>query len=98
MATQQAQLAWTGSRQHIRIVLKVYIGRELLGDHPLGVVDHKSVTNLVTGVGYAAVPNFAAKENTVSSSTEEALFLDTIQIGLKHLLPIHNARMVRAAT
>lgn len=82
MSAQQAELAWTGSSQHIRIVLKVKVGRELLGDHPMGVVDHKGVTNLVTGIGCASVPNFAAKKNTVSSLAEEALFFGAIPIGL----------------
>ena len=82
MSAQQAELAWTGSSQHIRIVLKVKVGRKFLGDHPMGVVDHKGVAKLVTGIGCASVPNFAAKKNTVSSLAEETLFFDAIPIGL----------------
>jgi hypothetical protein len=50
MTAQQTELAWTGRSQHIRIVLKVKVRRELLGDHPMGVMNHKGVTNLVTGI------------------------------------------------
>ena len=81
MATQQAQLTWAGSSQHIWIVLKIKVGGELLGDHPMGIMDHKGMTNLVTGISCASVPNLAAKKNTVSSLTEEALFFDAIPIG-----------------
>ena len=75
-------MAWTGSSQHIRIVLKVKVGREFLGDHPMGIMDHKGMTNLVTGISCASVPNLAAKKNTVSSLTEEALFFGAIPSGL----------------
>ena len=62
MTAQQTELAWTGSSQHMRIVLKIKVGRELLGDHPMGVMNHKGVTNLVTDISCASMPNFAAKK------------------------------------
>jgi len=37
MTTQQTELAWTGSSQHMRIILKVKVRRELLADHLMGV-------------------------------------------------------------
>ena len=64
----------------MRIVLKIKVGGELLGEHPMGIMDHKGMTNLVTGISCASVPNLAAKKNTVSSLTEEALFFDAIPI------------------
>ena len=54
---------------------------ELLGDHPMGVMDHKGMTNLVTGISCTSVPNLATKKNTISGPAEKALFFDAIPIG-----------------
>ena len=81
MPAQQPELARRRTVEHIRVVLKVEIRRKLLGDHPLGVVDHEGVTDLVTDVGSASVPDFAAEKDAVTGLAEEALLLHTVPVG-----------------
>ena len=45
----------------------------------MGVINHKGVTNLVTGISCASMP-IALRKNTVVRLAEEALFFDVIPI------------------